>query len=69
MVYSATSAYVIEDFPVTAQSFCEDCTIKCIHWIQNTLKITTPIDPTHRPANETARGKANIPGPMLPLTV
>jgi hypothetical protein len=66
-VNSATSAYDIEDFPVLTQSLWEHSTIKCMHWIQNKLRKTIPIEPTHNPANDTALGSASIPGPTFPF--
>ena len=53
--------------PVFTHNLCAAWTIKCIHWIQNTQMNINPIEPVHKPANDTALGNASIPVPMLPF--
>ena len=66
-VCSATSAYDIFDLPVLIHNLWAHWTIRCMHWMQKTQMRTRPMEPTHKPAKDIARGKANIPVPMFPF--
>ena len=68
-VNSATSAYDIYDLPAFADKRWEHSTIRCIHVTQNKLSTAIPIQPTHKPASDTALGNASIPAPMFPFTI
>ena len=68
-VNSATSAYDIYDLPAFADKRWAHSTIRCIHVTQNKLRTAIPIQPTHKPASDTALGNASIPAPMFPFTI